>query len=100
MSVESAKPNGIRRLFIDTMYGGFLAIVVFVIGTYMFVVPSLLHQQRRIDLLEAEVAALRASAEGSEAVADEIAEAEGPSEPAPAAAPEAVPAEAAQAVAR
>ena len=74
MSESTQKPNGIRRLFIDTMYGGFVALVVFVVGTYMFVIPRMLDQQQRIERLEAEVAALRTEPAEDEVDAEETVE--------------------------
>lgn len=68
-SKADERTRGLRTLVIGSMFGVFLAIVVFVIGTYFFVVPRLLEHDLRLHQLE------RAAAPAAEDEGEEIEEA-------------------------
>ena len=56
---EQATRPAIRTLFIQTVFSLFLAAVVFSILTYAFIVPELVGQATRIQVLESQVEALQ-----------------------------------------
>lgn len=66
----------IRALFLQAVFTIFLAVVVFVILTYFFVIPRLLDHEQRVSALESDVIELSEAAEEPEPeAADDAADA-------------------------
>lgn len=88
---DAPKILPLRTLIINMMFSGFVSLVVFVVGTYFFIIPRLYDHERRVQELEESVAAMSGSDEevtdDEDAAVDEAAG----GAPAPAAAPAAAP---------
>ncbi len=57
------KPGGLRSLVITAMFAAFISIVVFVVGTFFFVIPRQVDHERRLQRLEGRVTDLEHEAQ-------------------------------------